>query len=369
MDEDFRKIFKVKAEFDTLMPRTKSGVDKYINFARKITSEEGLLPLEASGVARLVEYGVRLAGRRSKLSTQFSIIADVIREADLWAREEGASASGVAHVERAIESRRQRLNLVQDRIREALEEGLIFIDTDGAKVGQVNGLSVVDLGDFAFGQPARITVKVSLGREGIVNIEREAEMSGKTHNKGVLILEGFVRSLFAQNKPLALNASICFEQNYGGIDGDSASSTEIYGLLSALGGIALRQDVAVTGSVDQHGDIQPIGGVNEKIEAFFDLCAQRGLTGRQGVMIPAANVEDLMLRADVVAAVAEGRFHVWAIKRIEEGVEILTGLTAGARGPDGDYPEGTVFGAADRRIDEFARMLKDFGGKQNGKGA
>jgi lon-related putative ATP-dependent protease len=367
LDEDFRKIFKVKAEFDTQMPRTKNGVDKYINFARKITSEEGLLPLEASGVARLVEHGVRLAGRRTKLSTQFSVIADVIREADLWAREAGATLIGVPHVEQALENRRERLNLVQERIREALEEGLIFIDTDGVKVGQVNGLSVMDLGDFAFGQPARITVKVSLGRDGIVNIEREAEMSGKTHNKGVLILEGYIRSLFAQDKPLALNASICFEQNYGGIDGDSASSTEIYGLISALSGIALRQDVAVTGSVDQHGDIQPIGGVNEKVEAFFDLCAKRGLTGQQGVMIPATNVEDLMLRANVVAAVAQGKFHLWAIRRIEEGIEILTGQPAGECTADGCYPEGTVFGAADRRIDEFARLLQDFGTKQNGK--
>ncbi len=367
LDEDFRKIFKVKAEFDTQMPRSQAGVEKYINFTRKITSEEGLLPMEVGGIARLVELGVRLAGRRSKLSTQFSVIADVIREADLWARQATAAAIGVAHVEQAIEARRERLNLAQERARDMFAEGLVFIDTEGAKVGQVNGLSVLDLGDFAFGQPARITVKVSLGRDGIVNIEREAEMSGKTHNKGVLILEGYIRSLFARNKPLALNASICFEQNYGGIDGDSASSTEVYGLLSALGDIPLRQDVAVTGSVNQHGEIQPIGGVNEKIEGFFELCSRRGLTGRQGVMIPAANVEDLMLRADVIEAVAQGRFHVWAIGRIEEGIEILTGLPAGERDAQGAYPEGTVFGAADRRIEEFARLLRDFGARQDGK--
>ncbi len=366
-DEDFRKIFKVKAEFDTVMPKSDESVEKYIHFARKITTEERLLSMEVSGIARLVEFGVRMAGRRTKLSTQFSVIADLIREADLWAREEGAAAIAVGHVNQAIEGRRQRVNLAEEKIRDILEEGLIFVDTEGRKVGQVNGLAVLSLGDYAFGQPSRITVKASLGRDGIVNIEREAKMSGKMHDKGVLIIEGYLRGLFAQNKPLALNASICFEQNYGGIDGDSASSTEIYGLVSALGDIPLRQDVAVTGSVNQHGEIQPIGGVNEKIEGFFDLCRRRGLTGEQGVLIPAMNVEDLMLRDEVVEAVKAGRFHVWAIRTITEGIEVLTGMPAGERDAKGRYPDGTVFGAVDRRVGELAEMMRAYTSRGNGK--
>ncbi len=362
-DEDFRKIFKVKAEFDTVMPRSDESVEKYLNFARKITVEEKLIPVHATGLCALVELGVRLAGRQTKMSTRFGIIADVIREACLWARETGAEQITTEHVQKAIQERERRVNLSQEKIHELITERILFIDTQGARVGQLNGLSVLDLGDHAFGQPSRITVKVSLGKEGIVNIEREAELSGKTHNKGILILEGYLRSLFAQERPLAVNASICFEQSYGGIDGDSASSTEIYGLLSALSGIPLRQDLAVTGSVNQHGEIQPIGGVNEKIEGFFDICAERGLSGTQGVLIPESNAKDLMLHARVVEAVAAGTFHVYAVGRIEEGIELLTGVPAGYPGEDGRYPADSVFGKVDARLREYARSWKAFAGK------
>ncbi len=362
-DEDFRKIFKVKAEFDTEMPKTPESVTKYLDFTRKITAEEDLLPMHVNGLAALVEFGVRLAGRQKKLSTRFGVIADVIRESDLCAREAGAKAIQEKHVVYALEGREKRVNLTETKIRELVEDGVLLIDSDGARVGQVNGLSVLDLGDYAFGQPSRITVKCSLGRNGIVNIEREADMSGKTHNKGVLILEGYFRSLFAQDRPLSVSATICFEQNYGGIDGDSASSTEIYALLSALSEIPLRQDIAVTGSVNQHGEIQPIGGVNEKIEGFFDVCKARGLTGAQGVMIPKINVPDLMLRRDVVDAVKKGKFHVWSVSTISEGIEILTGIRAGERDKKGAYPPGTVFGRVDQQVANFAGKYKAFGSK------
>ena len=364
-DEDFRKIFKVKADFDTVMPRSEEAVEKYLTFARKITTEEELLPIAHDGLCALVELGVRLAGRQNKMSTRFSIIADVIRESTLWAREQGDENITADHVQKAIQEREKRVSLSRDKIHELVKEKVVFIDTEGTRLGQINGLSVLDLGDYAFGQPSRITVKCSLGRDGIINIEREAEMSGKTHNKGVLILEGFLRDLFAQDRPLAINATICFEQSYGGIDGDSASSTEIYGLLSALSDVPLRQDLAVTGSVNQHGEIQPIGGVNEKIEGFFDVCAERGLTGTQGVIIPHSNVKDLMLRPRVVEAVTQGQFRVYAVSRIEEGIEILTGVAAGTPDDKGIYPPASIFGRVDGRLDSYARSLKAFASKDD----
>lgn len=359
-DEDFSKIFKVKAEFDRVMKKDRENVTKYVNFATKITSEEKLLPMGRAGVGALVEHGIRLAGRQTKLSTRFSEIADVIREADLWAREEQAAHISTAHVKQAIKARRARVNLTEERMRELVEEGLLMIDTVGAKVGQINGLSVLSLGDYAFGQPSRITVKCSLGRAGIVNIEREADLSGKTYNKGMLILEGYFRSLFADDKPLAIHATICFEQSYGGIDGDSASSTEIYALLSALAGLPLRQDIAVTGSVNQHGEVQPIGGVNEKIEGFFAVCQTRGLTGEQGVMIPALDLPDLMLDDEVVAAVTAGQFHIYSVATIPEGIEILTGVPAGERGSNGQYPPNSVFGRVDETLLDYADRMKAF---------
>ncbi len=364
-DEDFRKIFKVKAEFDTVMPMDDENLDKYVNFARKITSEENLRPMHKSGVGALVEFGIRLAGRQNKISTRFSEIADVIREADLWAAEEGKEHIMGEHVRKAIRGRRARVNLIEEKIRELIKERVLLIDTEGAKVGQVNGLSVLDLGDHSFGQPTRITVKCSLGRDGIINIEREADLSGKRYNKGVLILEGYFRSMFAVEKPMSINATICFEQSYAGVDGDSASSTEAYALLSALSGIPLRQDVAVTGSVNQNGEIQPIGGVNEKIEGFYYVCKERGLTGTQGVMIPALNIPDLMLEEEVIEAVEAGKFHIWAVSTIPEGVSILTGVPAGERGKDGKFPPGTVFGAVEEAVSEYAERIRSFGEKED----
>ena len=310
---------------------------------------------------------MRLGGRKTKISTQFSSVADLIRESDLWAREKTESMITAKHVEKAVLERERRISLSEEKIRNLVEEGVIFIDSEGERVGQVNGLSVLDLGDYAFGQPSRITMKCSMGREGIVNIEREANMSGKTHNKGMLILEGWLRSMFAKEKPLSVNATICFEQNYGGIDGDSASSTEIYGLLSALSDLPLRQDIAVTGSVNQHGEIQPIGGANEKIEGFFDVCCHRGLTGTQGVMIPQSNVADLMLRPRVVKAVDEGQFHVWAISTIEEGIEILSGRKAGVRKKTGKFPPTSVYGLVDKTLLDYAMRFKNFGVRKKKK--
>jgi ATP-dependent Lon protease len=263
-------------------------------------------------------------------------------------------------VEKAIQKRIHRVNLVEDKIQEMIDDGMIMIESDGAEVGQVNGLSVYNLGDYAFGKPSRITAKVAMGKAGIINIEREAELSGPTHNKGVLILAGYLRGKYAQDKPLTMSASICFEQSYGGIDGDSASSTEIYSLLSSLSGIPLRQNIAVTGSVNQKGEVQPIGGVNEKIEGFFDVCEAKGLTGRQGVMIPHQNVDDLMLRKDVVKASEKGKFHIYPVKTIDQGIEVLTGAEAGERGDDGSFKEGTVNFLVDRRLKELAAGIKEF---------
>jgi predicted ATP-dependent protease len=270
-----------------------------------------------------------------------------------------------AHLRRAIADRETRVNLTEQKLREVIEEGILLIDTQGEKVGQVNGLSVIDLGDHAFGQPSRITAKCSMGREGIINIEREADLSGKTHNKGMLILAGYFCSLFAVDKPLAIHATLCFEQSYGGVDGDSASSTEVYALLSALSGVPLRQEIAVTGSVNQHGAVQPIGGVNEKIEGFFAVCRARGLTGTQGVMIPKTNLNDLMLRDEVVEAVRAGRFHIYAVETIPQGIEILTGQSAGEPGPDGSFPEGSVFARVDQALRDYAEKSRAFGAKED----
>jgi len=359
-DEEFKKIFKVKADFDTVMDKNEEAISQYASLIHKICDEENLKPFDPSGVAAVVEHGVRLAGRQKKLTTRFHLLEDVLREASYWATKEGSQYVGEAHVEKAIEKRIHRVNLVEDKIQEMIEDGMVMIDSDGAVVGQGNGLSVYNLGDYAFGKPSRITAKVAMGKAGIINIEREAELSGPTHNKGVLILAGYLRGKYAQDKPLAMSASICFEQSYGGVDGDSASSTEVYSLLSSLAGIPLRQDIAVTGSVNQKGEIQPIGGVNEKIEGFFEVCTAKGLTGKQGVMIPHQNVDDLMLRKNVVKAVEEGKFHIYPVKTIDQGIEVLTGARAGERGEDGAFPEGTMNFLVDQRLKELASGIKEF---------
>jgi ATP-dependent Lon protease len=289
---------------------------------------------------------------------RFSVLADVIREASYWASKEGAQKVSGEHVRRAIEERIERVKLVEEKIQEMIDEGSIMIDTSGAVVGQVNGLSVYQLGEYEFGKPSRITAKTSMGRAGIINIERESSMSGPSHNKGVLILSGYLRSVFAQDKQMMLSASIAFEQSYSGVDGDSASSTEIYALISSLAEVPLRQDIAVTGSVNQHGKIQPIGGVSLKIEGFFDVCRSRGLTGTQGVIIPHQNVKDLMLRHDVVDAIQKKRFHLYAITSVEEGIEILTGMPAGKRLPKGGFPARSIFGRVDAKLRAYAKSDK-----------
>ncbi len=359
-DDDFKKIFKVKADFDSVMPRGEPNVLQYASFIRKICDEEKLLHFDRAAVAAVVEYGVRLAGRQTKLSTRFNYVADLVREANYWAVQEKASLVGARHVDKALEEKVERVRLIEDKIREMIAEGTLIIDTEGSKVGQVNGLSIIDLGDYAFAHPVRITAQTAMGRAGIINIEREAEMSGPTHNKGVLILAGYLRGKFAQDKPLSMSASICFEQSYSGVDGDSASSTEIYALLSSLADLPLRQDIAVTGSINQKGEIQPIGGVNEKIEGFYRVCKVRGLTGQQGVIIPRRNVADLALHKEVVEAVRKGKFHIYPVDTIDQGISILTGVPAGARGPDGRFPEGTVNARVDARLRELAEGLRQF---------
>ncbi len=369
-DEDLPKIFKVRADFDTAMPKTDDSIRQFAEFVRMVSDEEKLKPFDRSAVAALVEQAVRMTGRQEKISTSFPAIRDLILEADFWATQDTDQITRDRHVDRAIEARIYRSNLVEEHIQEMIDRGTLMIDVSGEIVGQVNGLAVYALGDYMFGKPSRITATTAMGRAGIINIEREADMSGSTHNKGVLILSGYLRKKFAQDKPLSVSASIAFEQSYSGVDGDSASSTEIYALLSSLAEAPIRQDIAVTGSVNQKGEIQPIGGVNQKIEGFFDCCRSRGLTGAQGVMIPESNVKDLMLRKDVLAAVQAGRFHVYAVSTIDQGIEILTGRPAGAKQADGTYPEESINGRVDRKLAQLAEGLKGFadGGDKGERG-
>lgn len=361
MDDEFKKIFKIRADFDVEMGKSDKTIGSYVSFIKGLCTEEKLLPFGLTGVSEVVEYGARLAGNQQKLSTRFAVIADIVREANYWAGKRNALSVESEDVRKAISERIERVKLLEEKIQEMIEKDSILIDTDGAVIGQVNGLSVYESGGYAFGKPTRITVKTGMGRAGIINIEREAEMSGPSHNKGVLILSGYFRDMYAHNKPLILSASIAFEQSYSGVDGDSASSTEIYGLLSSLSGIPLRQDLAVTGSVNQHGGIQPIGGVNLKIEGFFDVCNARGLTGKQGVLIPKQNVDDLMLRHDVVEAVKKKRFHIYSISTIDEGIQLLTGKTAGKRKQGGNFAPGSIHALVDETLSEYATRLKKFG--------
>jgi len=369
LDDDFKKIFKIKADFDSVMKKDTERIQQYASFIRKICDEEKLRPFDKTGMAAVVEYGVRMTGRQKKLSTRFHLIADLLREANYWALKDESDVVREEHVDKAIEKKIYRLNLIEEKIQEMIDEGTILIDSDGMVAGQVNGLSIYNLGDYMFGKPSRITVKTSMGKAGIINIEREAEMSGPTHNKGVYILAGYLRGKYAQDKPITMSASICFEQSYSGVDGDSASSTEIYALLSSISGLPLRQDIAVTGSVNQKGEIQPIGGVNEKIEGFFDVCKAKGFTGRQGVMIPYLNIDDLMLRKDVVETVKEGKFRIYPVKTIDQGIEILTGVEAGERLEDGKFREGTVNDLVDKKLRELGMKIKEFegGGEEGAK--
>ncbi len=357
-EEDFQKLFKVKADFATQMDRTPETEYQYALFVRTICQEDGLLPFDRGAVAQVIEHSSRLVEDQYKLSTRFGEIADLVREASFWASRNGHSVVTADDVRRAIEEKTFRSNLLEERIKELITQGTVMIDTTGERVGQINGLSVILLGDYTFGRPSRVTANTFVGKAGVVNIEREVELSGPIHSKGVLILSSYLGRKYAQNAPLTLSASLVFEQSYEGVEGDSASSTELYAILSSLSGYPIKQGIAVTGSVNQHGELQPVGGINEKIEGFFDICKAKGLTGDQGVIIPVGNVRNLMLREDVIEAVREGEFHIWPVRTVDEGIEILTGVPAGELQEDGTYPEGTVNWAVSQRLAELAEELR-----------
>jgi lon-related putative ATP-dependent protease len=359
LDEDYRELFKVKADFDSVMERTPESMRLYTEFIAAKCKEEGLLPLDRSGVARVIEHSSRLSGHRGKLSSKFSDISDLLRESRYWAGKDGGEVVTGEHVERAISEKIYRSNRIEERLQELMEEDTLIVESDGTRVGQVNGLAVLSMGDYMFGKPSRITARTFAGKAGVVNIERATKMSGKIHEKAILIISNYLGSTYATRSPISLSASITFEQLYDMVEGDSATCAELYALLSSIGGIPLRQDIAITGSMDQNGDVQPIGGVNEKIEGFFDLCAARGLTGAQGIIMPGRNVRNLMLKRAVVDAVREGRFHIYPMDRMEEGMEILTGMPAGEAREDGTYPEGTFNHLVMKRLDDIREALKE----------
>jgi len=361
LDEDFRKLFKVKADFGPDMDRSQQHILRYAGFISRQVRERGLRHFHRSGVARMVEYGSRLVENQDKLTTRLADVADAVVESSYWAGKNGHDLVMSEDVDRAIAHREYRSNLVEEKVQELIEDGTIMIDTEGERLAQVNGISIAELGDYSFGKPSRITARTALGGGGVVNIEREIELSGPIHSKGVLILSGYLAGRYAQDYPLALSATLTFEQLYDEVEGDSASSAELYALLSALSGLPLKQGIAVTGSVNQHGQIQAVGGVTRKVEGFFDVCKAKGLTGEQGVVLPEANVKHLMLKDEVVQAVREDRFHIWAVRSIDEGIELLTGVPAGDQRPDGSYRLGTVHQRVDARLREYARRLKEFG--------
>jgi lon-related putative ATP-dependent protease len=360
LDADFKELFKIKAEFDTVMDRTDEKVSQYASWVCSVCEKENLKHLDGTGVAKLVEYSSRIADDQYKLSIQFAHVADAIREANFYATQENAEFITGNHVRKAIEEKVYRSKLIQEKIQEMIKRGFFLIDTVDQRVGQVNGLSVMGLGDFAFGNPSRVTASIGLGREGVIDIEREAKMGGPIHTKGVLILSGYINDKYARDKPMSLSARLVFEQNYEGVEGDSASSTELYCILSALSGLPIKQNIAVTGSVNQKGEVQAIGGVNEKIEGFFEVCKLQGITGQQGVMIPESNVQNLMLKEEVIEAVNAGKFNIYSAKTIDEGIEFLTGKKAGQRSADGTFEEDTVNYLVDKQLREMANILNQY---------
>jgi len=366
-DPEYPELFKVRADFDTVMTRDDKNARKYAAYICTLCKRFNLRHLDRSAVAKVVEYGSRLADDQKKLSTRFAAIADLIREANFYAVQENARITTGAHITRAIDEKIIRSNLIQEKIQEYIGRGIFLLDTAGKKVGQVNGLSVMEMGDYAFGRPSRVTASIGVGREGVVDIERQAKLSGPFHTKGVLILGGYLSNQFAREKPLTLTARLVFEQSYGGVDGDSASSTELYAILSALSGLPLKQSLAVTGSVNQNGEVQAIGGVNEKLEGFFEVCKARGFTGEQGAVIPASNIQNLMLKEEILEEAKKGNFTIWPVSTIDEGIEVLTGVAAGARRPDGTFPEGTVNYLVDKRLQEIGETVRKFqGGEKKG---
>jgi lon-related putative ATP-dependent protease len=358
MDPDYNDLFKVKADFDSRMERTPENEKKYAFFIADCQKTEKLLPFDRSGVAKLVEFGSRAADHQDKLTTRLSGLSDLMREANYWAKKDGANFVRGEHVTRAIDEGISRVNRIEERIREAIIEDVLIVETSGEKIGQVNGLAVLDLGDYSFGKASRITTRTYVGKAGVVNIERETKMSGKIHEKAIFIIASYLGAKYAARKPISLSASITFEQLYDMIEGDSATCAEMYALLSSISGVPLKQSFAVTGSMDQNGDVQPIGGVNQKIEGFFDLCKNRGLDGSHGVIIPRRNVKNLMLKQDVVDALKDGKFTIYSMDKMEEGLEILSGMAVGAPNEDNSYPENTINYLVMKRLTEISQALE-----------
>jgi lon-related putative ATP-dependent protease len=357
LDPDFPILFKVKAHFDDSIERNDKNQKTYGSFVHSICERERLAHVEAAALAKIVEYGSRLAEDQTKLSTRFPQIADLIREASFYASQDGSKLVKEAHIKKALDEKVYRSNLLDEKVKEMIQRGIILIDTTGSKVGQANGLSVISLGDFDFGQPSRITASLGLGRKGIIDIERESKLGGQLHTKGVMIISGYLENKYAHDKPLSLSCRLVFEQSYGGVDGDSASSTELYAILSALSELPIKQNLAVTGSVNQEGEVQAIGGVNEKIEGFYQTCKVKGLKGDEGVIIPRSNVQHLMLNEEVVDAVRKGRFHIYPVGTIDEGIEVLTGVKAGRLNKEGAYESGTVHYRANKRLGEMTKTM------------
>ena len=368
-DVDFRGLFKVKADFDMHIDRTPAHEQAFAGLMAAVTKREHLLPLDRGAVARVIEESMRLAGDHNKLSIRFGDLTDTIREAVHWARQDEEAVVRAAHITRSVYERDRRVSLIEEHLREAITKDVIVVDTEGEAIGQVNGLSVVDLGDTAFGQPSRITATIGVGREGIVDLQREARLSGPIHSKAVLTLQGFLVDRYASNAPLTLTARVSLEQSYGMVEGDSATAAETCALLSRLAEAPVKQSLAITGSMDQRGEVQAIGGVNQKVEGFFDVCRDRGLTGDQGVIIPASNVQHLMLREDIVEAVKEGRFAVYSVTTVDEALQLLTGVEAGSRREDGTYPPESLNGRVLARLRDFADRLKESGVAGDGAGA
>ena len=358
MDSDFRRLFKIKVEFEETAPITEENVNKLAQFVHSFCEQEEWPQLDKSAMASIVEYASRIAGDNNKISTRFTELAQVVGEAGTWAKLAKAKVVTSDFVKKALQERVERIKKYDEKYLEMIKENTLLINTTGSLVGEINGLTVMTIGDYTFGKPAKITVNTYTGKQGVVNIEREVDLSGSTHSKGVYILSGYLGELFAQDIPLCLTASICFEQLYNGVDGDSASSTELYGLLSSLSEIPIKQSIAVTGSVNQKGQIQPIGGVNEKIEGYFQICKMRGLDGSHGVMIPVQNVENLQLNDDVVEAVKNNLFHIYAVSTIDEGIEVLTGVPAGKKDKDGKFPAGTVNYLAYEKLKKYAKICE-----------
>jgi len=366
-EPDFPKLFKVKADFDIDIPRGNPQEQLYARFIAQLCREEKLPPFGVDAVGEIIRYSLRLAERRDRLSLRMSWVSDMVRESAYWAKQDGRSLVSKAHVEMAIDKKRHRTNLLEEKVQDAIQEGTLMVDLDGETVGQVNGLSVHQLGDYAFGRPCRITARTFVGNEGVIDIQREAELAGEIHSKGVMTLAGFLGGKFAEFQPFALSATLTFEQTYSEVEGDSAAVAELVAIISSLANIPVRQSLAVTGSINQLGEIQPIGGVNEKIEGFFESCQKRGLSGQQGVLIPAKNIRHLTLNREVVEAAESGKFSIFGVTNIEEALELLTGVPAGEMNPEGQYPPDSIFGRVANRLTEMAKIAEEWGKDRHAK--